>query len=432
MIVLDVLLPDGNGLELLEQTQGRSRHGSHPGDAAVHRGGSGDQIGGLPPGPTTTSASPTIVPTWLPGRIGWPRRQARQPATAPAAGGPRSVACGHPAPQEDPGRRRQPDLPASAGRASAAGPLRGRCWPAPGQEALDLLQVQPGRLHPARPDHAGDVRPGDLPPDQGVAGLAIDPRGDADGTRRPRGDDRELQRRGRRFRPQVQRLRRAASPSAAQLRRRQFEEENRRIREQLHHKDIEVAEARAAHELAETRAALLADLQRKNAELEQTHQGMAQAEERVRRQNAILEAINRIFREGLVCQTEQELGGACLAVAEHLTASKFGFIAMINSQTGLLDDIAISAPDWQACRMEDRSGHGQTLRTGFAIRGIHGRVVLDGKGFFTNDPPSHPDSIGVPAGHPPLTAFLGVPLAYGGQIIGMVGLGNREGGYSRR
>ena len=43
------------------------------------------------------------------------------------------------------------------------------------------------------------------------------------------------------------------------------------------------------------------------------------------------------------------------------------------------------------------------------------RVLLDGKGFFTNDPASHPDSIGVPAGHPPLTAFLGAPLISGGR-----------------
>ena len=48
----------------------------------------------------------------------------------------------------------------------------------------------------------------------------------------------------------------------AQLRRRQFELENQRIREQLHQKGIEVAEARAARELAETRAALMADLER--------------------------------------------------------------------------------------------------------------------------------------------------------------------------
>jgi two-component system NtrC family sensor kinase len=54
----------------------------------------------------------------------------------------------------------------------------------------------------------------------------------------------------------------------AQIRRKQFEDENRRIREELLRKEIEAGEARAARELAETRAALVDELERKNRELE--------------------------------------------------------------------------------------------------------------------------------------------------------------------
>jgi light-regulated signal transduction histidine kinase (bacteriophytochrome) len=54
----------------------------------------------------------------------------------------------------------------------------------------------------------------------------------------------------------------------AQIRRKQFEDENRRIREELLHKELEATEARAARELAETRAALVGELERKNRELE--------------------------------------------------------------------------------------------------------------------------------------------------------------------
>jgi DNA-binding response OmpR family regulator len=54
----------------------------------------------------------------------------------------------------------------------------------------------------------------------------------------------------------------------AQLRRKQFEDETRRMREQLLQKEVEAAEARAARELAEMRSRLLADLERKNRELE--------------------------------------------------------------------------------------------------------------------------------------------------------------------
>ena len=54
----------------------------------------------------------------------------------------------------------------------------------------------------------------------------------------------------------------------AQLRRRQFEDENRRIREELLRKELEAAEARSARELAETRASLLAEVEATNKELE--------------------------------------------------------------------------------------------------------------------------------------------------------------------
>lgn len=54
----------------------------------------------------------------------------------------------------------------------------------------------------------------------------------------------------------------------AQIRRKQFEDETRRIREQLLRAELEAVEARAAREMAEERAKLVAELQAKNEELE--------------------------------------------------------------------------------------------------------------------------------------------------------------------
>lgn len=53
----------------------------------------------------------------------------------------------------------------------------------------------------------------------------------------------------------------------AQLRRRQFEDETRRVRERLLKSEIEASEARAAREIAETRAALVEELELKNRDL---------------------------------------------------------------------------------------------------------------------------------------------------------------------
>jgi two-component system NtrC family sensor kinase len=54
----------------------------------------------------------------------------------------------------------------------------------------------------------------------------------------------------------------------AQLRRKQFEDENRNIREHLLQKELEVAAANSARKLAEARATFVEELERKNGELE--------------------------------------------------------------------------------------------------------------------------------------------------------------------
>ena len=171
----------------------------------------------------------------------------------------------------------------------------------------------------------------------------------------------------------------------------------------------------------------LKDVTASKAALEGEIAERTRAEDGANRQKAVQEGINRILEAALTCDTEEELGRTCLAVAEQLTGSKFGFIGEVNPK-GRLDDIAISDPGWEACRTETPVGHGK-LPHDLDAHGIYGRVLLDGKAFFTNDPSAHPDRIGTPEGHPPLTAFLGFSLTGGGKTIGMVGLGNRDGGY---
>jgi signal transduction histidine kinase/CheY-like chemotaxis protein/PAS domain-containing protein len=151
------------------------------------------------------------------------------------------------------------------------------------------------------------------------------------------------------------------------------------------------------------------------------------AEEAIQRHNAIVEGINKVLSAALACPTEEELGVACLEVAQQLTQSKFGFIDEIHENC--LHDVAISNPGWEACKMIDPSGHRKTPGN-FKIHGIYGRVISDAKGLFTNDPAHHPASIGLPNGHPPIECFLGVPLLYEGRTMGMIALGNRPGGYS--
>jgi PAS domain S-box-containing protein len=153
-----------------------------------------------------------------------------------------------------------------------------------------------------------------------------------------------------------------------------------------------------------------------------------QASERITTQNAVLKGVNRILEAGLSSATEEDLGNTCLKVAEEITGSAFAFIAEIGGD-GMLHDLAISDPGWEACAMLDKSGH-RRLTSSFRLHGLYGLVLVEGKSLIVNDPSSHPESIGVPEGHPSLNAFLGVPLMREGTTIGIIAVANREGGYS--
>ena len=153
-----------------------------------------------------------------------------------------------------------------------------------------------------------------------------------------------------------------------------------------------------------------------------------QEEHRIRRYNRILEGINRIFSNVVQAKTEEELGNACLSVALEVTGSQFGFINEMDAD-GLLHDVAKSELGWEQCFMYDKTGH-RRPPSEFVVHGLYGSVIINEKSFFTNDPQSHPESIGLPEGHPPLTSFLGVPLVQDGKTIGLIAVANHEGGYS--
>jgi len=153
-----------------------------------------------------------------------------------------------------------------------------------------------------------------------------------------------------------------------------------------------------------------------------------QEDNRVRRYNLILEGMNRIFSNVVQTNTEEELANTCLDVALKVTGGGIGFINLLGDD-GLMHDIAISEGGWDQCLMYDKTGHRRPPGN-FLLHGLYSHVVNSKKSFFTNDPPSHPKSIGLPYGHPPLTSFLGVPLVLDGKTMGMIGVANRESGYS--
>jgi len=64
------------------------------------------------------------------------------------------------------------------------------------------------------------------------------------------------------------------------------------------------------------------------------------------------------------------------------------------------------------------------------VNNLLSEVMTKGKPVISNMPQKDLRSGGLPAGHPPMHAFLGVPIFKGQQAVGLIGVANRPGGYT--
>jgi signal transduction histidine kinase len=108
-----------------------------------------------------------------------------------------------------------------------------------------------------------------------------------------------------------------------------------------------------------------------------------------------------------------------------LTASEFGFVGLMQG-SDQMDVAAIKGfvPD-------DQSFYAR-FRTIPVRPSVFGVVVLTGQPHLSNDVAHDALHVGTPRGHPPVRTFLGAPLVFGSEVLGMLGVANRQGGYDRQ
>lgn len=172
---------------------------------------------------------------------------------------------------------------------------------------------------------------------------------------------------------------------------------------------------------------LLGELARTNARLEADVAARKEVESAILRHDALLSAINSVLHEALSCDTDEAVAATCLAVAEVLTESAFGFVGELNHR-GTIDMLALSHPDCIA-HGGAQSGPGQLVK-GLEPDACSWRdVILKGRAVIINDPSLHPGHFGVVTAEPVVTSMMAVPLRRKGATIGMIALANKEGRY---
>jgi signal transduction histidine kinase len=147
----------------------------------------------------------------------------------------------------------------------------------------------------------------------------------------------------------------------------------------------------------------------------------------IKNKNIIIEEINNLFKLTMSGKSEYEIAEECLAIGERISRSRFGYLGLINPETGLFDTLALSNPGWDSCSMSQDEARKSIIN--MPIEGLDRGTMLDGKPRIVNDLKSHPDHREPPKGHPRITCFLGVPIMEGDKPVGMIGLGNKPGGY---
>ncbi len=152
-----------------------------------------------------------------------------------------------------------------------------------------------------------------------------------------------------------------------------------------------------------------------------------------------LQASNRLLHALTEAQTDfirgcdtYQLFSKLLEVLLELTGSEYGFIGeVLHSPEGVpyLRTHAITNIAWTD-ELREHYALNAPLGMEFSnLRTLFGAVLTSGEAVIANEPAKDARSGGVPHGHPPLRAFLGLPFKSGGTLVGMVGIANRPAGY---
>jgi len=148
----------------------------------------------------------------------------------------------------------------------------------------------------------------------------------------------------------------------------------------------------------------------------------------------LLNAITRVLSHYISETDPYVLFNGLLDTLLEITQSEYGFIGEVfymDNKQPFIKSYATTNIAWSE---KTQQLYDETKRKGMIfskINSLYGSVIKTGQLVISNQPITDPRSYGLPDGHPPLNAFMGMPFYGGGELLGMVGLANRSGGYEQ-
>ncbi len=159
-----------------------------------------------------------------------------------------------------------------------------------------------------------------------------------------------------------------------------------------------------------------------------------QAEEKLKREAKLTAALSELY-EPLISPSAsiEDIAYTVLEKAKSLTESEHGYVSSIDSATGAMDVHTHTAMLKNQCRVTgenrrlvfhpEKDGHYPSL---------WGHSLNTLEAFYTNSPPTHETSTGVPKGHIPIDRFLSTPVMLGKALVGQISVTNKAQDYTEK
>lgn len=156
--------------------------------------------------------------------------------------------------------------------------------------------------------------------------------------------------------------------------------------------------------------------------------------EHLAKKRLLLAAISRAHSQFLTSPRTADAFEGLLRDLLALTESRFGFVAEVlddpDASAGLKSR-PITEITWDAESRMLVQGQAGSQWPMADDGSLFGAALRTGEPVIANHPATDARSGGLSPGHPPLLAFLGLPVRAQGKLVAMIALANRAGGYSR-
>ncbi len=190
---------------------------------------------------------------------------------------------------------------------------------------------------------------------------------------------------------------------------------------------------RHVHELAEAESDSTGKLLRMRGTVQDVTDSVVMGQA-LHKQKQLLDMLHKSTTEVVVTGNTRAAMTSMLDTLLELTGSEYGFAGEVlfdDEGKPYLKTHALTNIAWDE---KTKLLYDESVENGFEFHNLNtlfGCVLTSGEAVISNNPITDTRAGGLPDGHPEMRSFLGAPVYYGNEMVGMYGIANRKNGYTK-